>query len=110
MVENYQDTLEADGTEQAHTAIVNGIERFTYRGIPLLPMQIDEFLVDDFITPFPHRAILTMPDNLVLVLNGANDVGQTRFWFNDDENENRQRTQFDMGADFFLPEMMVVAF
>ncbi len=109
-LENYQETLEADGTEQAHTKTVEGIERFTYRGIPLLPMQIDEFLEDDFITPFPHRAILTMPDNLVLVLNGANDVGQTRFWFNEDENENRQRTQFDMGADFFLPEMMVVAF
>lgn len=109
-LENYQETLEADGTEQAHTKTVEGIERFTYRGIPLLPMQIDEFLEDDFITPFPHRAILTMPDNLVLVLNGATDVGQTRFWFNEDENENRQRTQFEMGTGFFLPEMMVVAF
>lgn len=108
--ENYQRSLETDGTEQAHTALVDGATRFTFRGIPLLPMEIDEFLSNDFISPFPHRIILTLPTNLVLVLNGASDIGQTRFWFNPDENENRQRSQFEMGADFVLPEFMVVAF
>ena len=73
-------------------------------------MQIDEHLANDFISPYPHRAILTLPQNLVLVLNGASDIGETRFWFNPDENKNRQRTQFEFGADFVLPEYMVVAY
>lgn len=110
MEENYQNTLEDDGTEQAHTKIITGVERFTWRGIPLLPMEIDQHLANDFISPFPHRAILTLPQNLVLVLNGASQIGETRFWFNPDENKNRQRTQFEFGADFVLPEFMVVAY
>jgi len=110
MMENYQDTLEADGTEQAHRNQVDGIDRLTYRGIPILPMGIDGHLSADFASPFPHRAILTVPDNITLVLASTEAFGQTRFWFNPDENENRQRTQFELGADYILPEWITVAF
>ncbi len=110
MIENYQETLEADGTEQAHIKQINGIDRFLYRGIPLIPMGIDGHLAADFASPFPHRAILTMRNNLVLVLSSRDEFGETKFWFNPDENKNRQRSQFEFGADFVLPEFITVAF
>lgn len=110
MIENYQSTLEALGTEAAHKAIVDGIERLTWRGIPLIPMDIDAYLSADFNEPYPHRAIMTVPDNLCLVVNGASDLAETRFWFNEDENTNRQRTQFEFGADYILPELVTVAY
>lgn len=110
MSENYQETLEADGTEQAHRKQIDGIERLVYRGVALIPTGIDEDLEADDIDPFPHRAIWTSPQNLVLVMNGRGDFAETRFWFNPDENTNRQRSQFELGADFLLPEWMTVAY
>lgn len=110
MLENYQETLEADGTEQAHQKQIDGLDRLVYRGVPLLPTGIDEDLTADDIDPFPHRAIWTTPQNLVLIMNGTGDFAETKFWFNPDENKNRQRTQFEYGADFLLPEWMTVAY
>lgn len=110
MIENYMSTLEALGTEAAHKAIVDGIERLTWRGIPIIPMDIDAYLSADFNEPYPHRAIMTVPDNLCMVVNGASDIAETRFWFNEDENTNRQRTQFEFGADYILPELITVAY
>lgn len=110
MIENYMSTLEALGTEAAHKAIVDGIERLTWRGIPIIPMDIDAYLSADFNEPYPHRAIMTVPDNLCMVINGVSDIAETRFWFNEDENKNRQRTQFEFGADYILPELITVAY
>ena len=90
--------------------MIDGVARMTYRGIPIMPMDIDAHLSADFNEPYPHRAILTPADNLVLVVNGTGDLAETKFWFNDDENKNRQRTQFEFGADFVLPEIMTVAY
>lgn len=110
MEENYTDTLEDDGTEAAHFKVIDGVERHTFRGIPIILMGIDEFLEADFLEPFPHRALWTIPDNLVLVLNGRGDLASTKFWFNEDENKNRQRSQFEFGADFVEPEWMTAAY
>lgn len=110
MIENYQSTLEGQALESSRTAIIDGIKRFTYRGIPIIPMKIDQHISADFNEPYPHRALLTTSDNLGLVVNGAGDFAETVFWFNKDENKNRQRTQFEFGADFILPELITVAY
>lgn len=112
MIENYMTSLEAgSGTvPQQYFNLIDGIQRITYRGIPIMPMDIDQHIGNDWDTPYPHRAILTMPENLALVLNGAGDIAETKFWFNPDLNVNRQRTQFEFGANYILPELITVAF
>lgn len=107
---NYRATLEALGTEKSNTLIVDGVEFLSYRGIPLISMGIDNYLANDFISPYPHRVLLTVPNNLGLVLNGNNDDSEVRMWFNPDENVNRQRAQFEFGMDFILPEWCVAAY
>lgn len=108
--ENYLDTIEAQTLESSRKAMIDGVERLTYRGVPLMPMNIDEHMSADFNEPYPHRAILTPSDNLVLIVNGMGDDSEVLFWFNKDENKNRQRIQFEFGADFVLPEIMTVAY
>ncbi len=110
MIENYQATLESMVLESSRTALVDGIERFTYRGIPIIPMNIDAHLTADFNEPYPHRAILTIPDNLCLVLNGQADESEIKFWFENKDNLNMQRAQFMFGADYILPELITVAY
>lgn len=110
MIENYKDTLENDGTEAARVMKINGMDLLTYNGIPIRPFNIDEYIDADFAAAFPRDMVmLTTPMNLAMVLNASGGFAETKFWFNNDENENRQRTQFHMGADFVLPELISFA-
>lgn len=109
-IENYRDTLMNDATLAAHVEVIDGIKRLTFFGIPLIPMGIDGYLATDFVSPYPHRCILTSPENLVLVLNAESDFAETRFWYEPNLNLNRQRAQFEYGADYMLPELVVVAY
>jgi len=110
MIENYVDTLTDDGTEAGHRNIVDGVQRYYWNGIPLIPMDIDGPLAADFVGEYPHRAILTVADNLCLVISQANGWAETAFWFDRNNNENRQRTQFEFGTGVVMPELMTVAY
>ena len=110
MIENYEDTLTADTLESARSAIIDGVKRWMYNGVPILEMDIDDEIADDFEGAYPHRAILSTPQNLALVISTGNNFAETKFWFNPDENENRQRAQFEFGADFIIPEAVIVAY
>lgn len=106
----YLDDLEADGTEAARLQTINGMQVPTYMGIPIVPLNIDSYIANDFAAAFPDDLIiLTTPNNMALVMNAAGSWAETRMWFNADENENRQRTQFHMGAGYVLPELISFA-
>lgn len=110
IIYNYEDTLKAGTLESARMNIVDGVQRYTYNGIPIVPMGVDQLIEADFPSTFPTNwIILTTPQNLCLVINGSSNFSETRFWFNPDQNENRQRTQFEMGAGYILPELIVYA-
>ena len=110
MLFNYEDTLQSGNTEQARTQLVDGVQRYTINGIPIIPMPIDSYISADFEGAYPHRAILTVPENIPMVLATGGDFAETRVWFNPDQNENRQRTQFEMGAGYRFPELITVAY
>lgn len=108
---NYEDTLKSGTTEAARKAKIDGVDRWTCDGVPIVPMDIDQLIDADFASTFPKDIILlTTPQNLCLVINGTSNFSETRFWFNPDVNENRQRTQFEMGANYILPELMAIAY
>lgn len=107
--ENYMETLESDGTTSAHTKLIEGVDRFTFRGLPIFDMMIGGTILADFDNEAPFRVILTTPENLGLVI-GHGSFAESRFWFNPDENENRQRTQFEMEHGFIDPDLLSVAY
>ena len=113
-IENYQESLGAAGSnlgtsESARGVMVNGTEDLKFNGITIWPMPIDAAL-EAYAHPYPHRAILTVPENIAPVLSSAGKFAESLLWFNKDENENRTRTQLEMGGDYFLPELSVVAY
>ena len=117
VVDNYIESLEDSGTytDMGKTMLVNGIKRLTYRGIPIIDHNWAEYL-DDFphatgtLPAYPHRALLTVPQNLVIGIDAADEWAQMDLWFNKDEQENRMRMQLKMGANFVHNELMVVMF
>lgn len=109
--DNYEETLSSsnpDALESMRDATQDGMLNLRFGSIPLRVTEIDAFLADDSANEYPHRALLTIPDNIVLVLNGS--IGETRIWFNVDENENRQRSQFEMNVDFVEPRLITAAY
>lgn len=115
MLENWEEYNESLGTEKSHTMLIDGIEFPTYRGIPIISLSWEDDLADfphtDGENPaYPHRVILTAKDNLVLGLNSLSSYAKTRFWYNEDEEENRFRSKFEMGAQYVHNEFMTVAY
>lgn len=110
MIENYMETLESDGTTSAHTKLIEGVgSRLTFRGFDIYDMKISTTIRTDFDNASPFRVILTPPENLAVVI-GHGSMAESRFWFNADENENRQRTQFEMEHGFIDPDLLSVAY
>lgn len=109
-IQNYEDTLTADGTEAAHAAVINGVSTYKWNGIPIQRLGVDQYLADDFSGVPTTICILSTPENLGLVLNARDSKASVRMWFNEDENERRQRAQFKMKPDFILPELVTIAY
>jgi hypothetical protein len=111
LINNYRDSLMATGTtEQAFTAVIEGVKRMMWNNIPIMPMAIDSSITNDLRGKYKHRAILTAEDNLVEVLASANGAAEAAWWFNRDENQNRSRIQLEFGANYDFPELMTVAY
>lgn len=106
MLENYEDTLEADnGSENSRRVLLDGIERPTYKGIAILPMPIETALEEDFANAKPHRAVLSTPGNLFMLF-GLGSHTSARIWTNLDEEERRSRMNFEWNAGYIHPQLI----
>lgn len=110
VVANYENSLTSGNNDAARFAKINGIDKLTYSGVEIVDMGVDKYLSG--IADLPKSfALLTDRRNIVLAVN-TNDLpgAEVAMWYNPDELENRQRATFLAGADYLLPELVVVAF
>ena len=105
----YEEELDNVILESAYLAKQNGREGVSFRGIPVVDVQISSYLKE--LTDLPQSfAILTDRRNLALAVNTADFPGtEVRMWYNPDQMENRQRAVFMAGCDYLLPELVSMA-
>lgn len=110
--DNYMESLEtATGIPQAYIMMIDGVERLTFRGIPLVPRaQWDENIDEDFNSVRPHRFMITTLDNLVFGTDGTGDTAMFETWYNTDEQENRMRCEYLGGTQYRHPDFTVLAY
>lgn len=110
--DNYMETLEtASGIPQAYMMMIDGVERLSFRGIPLIPRaQWDENIDEDFDSVRPHRFMITTLDNLVFGTDGTGDTANFETWYNTDEQENRMRCEYLGGTQYRHPDFTVLAY
>jgi len=111
MAENYRETLEADGTEQAHSKMVDGIQTLYYRGVELVVREEwDEHIAEDFAGYYPHRALLTIPKNLIYGtdMNGAEN--SVELWYEKKDQENNFRVQYKAGTQYVHTNYIVAIY
>lgn len=111
MYENYRESLESDGTEFAHAKLVDGQPVLFYRGIEIINRnEWDEHIATDFIGYFVHRALLTIPENLVFGtdLDGAETMAE--MFYDRINQENIFRTQYKAGTQYIHTNYIVAAY
>lgn len=110
VAENYEESLLVGSLDSARAAKINGIDQLSYRGIPVIDMQVDSYL--NSVSDLPKSwAILTDRRNLAVAVNTADFPGsEVAMWYNPDQMENRQRATFMAGCDYLLPELIVASF
>ncbi|MFA6335579.1 MAG: hypothetical protein WCX48_08505 [Bacteroidales bacterium] len=106
---NYEDTLKSANLESSRTAMIDGVQRYMFNGIPIIPVNLTDYLADAPDLP-QSFALLSVRENLVIAVN-TNQLpdGQVRMWYNEDEIENRQRAIFMMSAEYVEPKLCVLA-
>ena len=109
--DNYVETLEtATGIPAAYQTMIDGVTYLTYRGIPLVVRpQMDEDIEGDFGGTYPHRFMLTNPDNLIFGTDGSGDTEKFESWYNKDEQENRMRCEYMGGCQYRHSDFTVIA-
>lgn len=108
---NYRNSLTATNTtEAAYTAVVDGVKRYHWNGIPIIPMPIETFIRNDFRNKYPNRAILTTANNIAVVMADGNGFASASQWFEKKDNLNMTRAQFEFGAGFTFPKLMTVGY
>ena len=102
----YEESLDSATLEAAYIARQQGRTSLSYRGIPVIDMQVSGYLAE--VNDMPKTwAILADRRNLALAVNTNDYPGtEVRMWYNPDEMENRQRAVFAAGCDYLLPELI----
>ncbi len=106
---SYEEGLDNVLLESAYMAKQNGRTALSYKGIPVIDIQISSYLAEFSDLP-KSLAILTDKRNLALAVNTNDFPGtEVKMWYNPDLMENRQRAIFMAGCDYLLPELVVYA-
>lgn len=109
VLNNYEDTLTSANLEGARTAMIDGVKRYFWNGIPIIDLKLTNYLSS--LTDMPQSfCLLTVVKNLNLAVNtNILPDGEVRMWFNEDALENRQRAIFMMGCDYIEPKLTILA-
>lgn len=105
----YEKYLDAKGVDSAYVDAQNGRQQLAYHGIPIVDVQLEEYLS----TTSYHQSFCLLTDrrNLILAVNTADIPGnEVRMWYNPDEMENRQRAVFMAGCELLDPSLIVYAY
>lgn len=112
MADNYMKTLEAlNGSEVAYGNLVNGQRQLNFRGIPILIRQDwDVRIANDMGYLRRHRALLTVPENLVIGTDGVSDEMSVEMFYDQVKQNNHFRAEYKAGTQYVHEKLIVAAY
>ena len=113
VVDNYRTTLESAtaGSESAYMAVIDGVKKLAYRGIEIVERnEWDVFIDEDFGNAYPHRILLTIPQNLVFGTDGISDDMMAEMFYDKIEQQNLFRVEYKAGTQYVHPDYIVAAY
>lgn len=112
MYNNYLAYLQTQsGAEAAFSTLVDGVKALTFNGIPVLKRaDWDTRISQDFGGIRPHRALLTVPRNLVFGTDGENDMEKIEAWYEKKDQMNYVRSEYKAGTQYVWEHYIVAAY
>ena len=91
--------------------LIDGVQRLTFRGIPVVERaDWDVHIENDFGGVRPHRAILTIPANLIAGTDGQADDMDAEMWYDQNTQENKFRVEYYAGTLFLHEKFVSLAY
>lgn len=111
-VENYKESLQAVGAgEQAYTATVDGVTRLTWDGIPIIEKaNWDSIIYNKLGKAYPHRALLTYPEALMVGTDGSDDSMNIELFYDAVSQNNIFRAEYKLGVQYRATDYIVAAY
>lgn len=112
MVENYKNSLQAVGAgEQAYTATIDGVQRLTWDGIPIIEKASwDTTINTKLAKAYPHRALMTYKEALIAGTDGSEDSMNLELYYDQNAQENVFRSEFKLGTQYRAVDYIVAAY
>ena len=108
---NYLTELKGVVLESAFKIMQDGKKVLTYEGIEIIERpDWDLYITANFNSVYKHRAILTLPKNLIYVTDGANDDGKIETWYDQNLQMRRYRCEYMANTTYKHASLMVVAY
>lgn len=99
------------GSEAAFSTLIDGRPTLTFNGIPVLKRaDWDTRISQDFGGVRPHRALLTVPRNLVFGTDGEGDMEKIEAWYEKKDQMNYVRTEYKAGTQYVWEHYIVAGF
>lgn len=106
----YEKYLDSMGVDTAYVDAMNGRQRLSYHGIPVIDVRLATYLSTST-TLDKSFCLLTDRRNLVLAVNTSDFPGnEIRMWYNPDLMENRQRAVFMAGCEVLDETLLAYAY
>jgi len=112
MYDNYSDTIETlNGSDAAYRTLLDGADVLSFRGVPIIVREEwDEHIENDFASVRPHRALLSIPANLVVGTDGVSDDTNVELWYEKKDQRNYFRAEYKAGTQYIHEEYIVAAY
>ena len=113
IADNYRDTMESSsaGSDSSYNAVIDGVRRMAYRNIEIVEfLSWDDYIDSDFGDCRPHRALLTIPANFIVGLDGASDDTDLELFYDQTTQNNVFRAEWKMGVEYLHEDYIVVAY
>lgn len=114
--DNYYDSLIGNGsvTEAAFKNLQDGLTTLTYKGIPVIPVDLwDSFLAE---TDNPlnastaHLILLTVKDNHILGVENGADLNKIDSWYEKKDQKRYYRSSFKLGYNYLHCDLTTVMY
>ncbi|GAB3889841.1 hypothetical protein GCM10028803_00300 [Larkinella knui] len=114
---NYEDYLEAnDKLESARKQLIDGVETLTYRGIPLIILDVvDDYVETDFLISGaldrPNRLFLTVKENLQIAVDtDTSNPVQMQYWYEKKDRKYYFEFMYKLDVQIAVEEYMVAMY
>lgn len=114
--DNYYNSLIGTGavTEQAFSNLQKGLTTLTYKGIPVIPVDLWDSFLGETDNPLNastrHLIMLTVKENHILGLENGADLNKIDSWYEMKDQKRYYRSSFKLGYNYLHCDLTTVMY